>query len=86
MRATILLLFAAALGAQQPVPRPHGPYADREGWVCYRGETVESAKRVQCACKMPCENDGVEDRACLTYCASQKCVCHLDENCGHAHR
>ena len=80
-----LLLLAAALMQTAPNPN-HGPYADRDGWICYKGETVETAKRVHCACKEKCENDGLEDHACQTYCASQKCLCHVDSShCGHVH-
>ena len=74
MRLAILFLLTT-LAAQTP----HGPYADKEGWVCYRGETKADYKRVQCFCKAPCENDGMEDKACMTYCTSPKCVCHTDE-------
>lgn len=83
MRVVVLVLVAiVSLSAQSPAPT-HGPYADKDGgtWVCHRGATVERAKRVQCGCKAPCDNDGMEDRACLTYCTSPKCQCHLDEAC-----
>lgn len=84
MRALVPLFVAFALGVQSPAQRPHGPYADREGWVCHQGDTVEKAKRVHCACKAPCENGGHEDHGCLTYCTSPKCLCHLDSSCDHA--
>lgn len=61
----------------------HGPYADKEGWVCYYGPTREDAKRVHCECKSKCDNDGMEDKTCMTYCTSPKCQCHLDSNCEH---
>lgn len=85
MRALLPLIVALTLGVQTPAPSPHGPYADRDGWVCHQGETVERAKRVHCGCKPRCENDGQEDRGCLTYCTSPKCQCHLDDSCDHAH-
>lgn len=81
MRALLLVLLAAVTITAQAGQRPHGPYADREGWHCHQGETVERAKRVHCACKMPCDNDGMEDRTCQTYCTSPKCLCHVDESC-----
>lgn len=81
MRVLLLALVVLASVAQAPA---HGPYADKPGWVCYRGETVESAKRVHCACKAPCDNEGREDASCQTYCVSKdKCMCHLDECEGH---
>lgn len=91
MRALILLLGLSALALQAQAPRPqppppplingHGPYSGREGWFCYQGDTVEDKKRVHCACKAPCENDGMEDRTCLTHCTSRQCLCHTDEAC-----
>lgn len=77
------IVFLAALAAGQTLPN-HGPYADKPGWVCYRGETVERAKRVQCGCHLRCAQDGtpVEDPTCQTYCvAKEKCLCHTDEAC-----
>jgi hypothetical protein len=82
MRAWLVVVAVAGLGVQDPAPRPHGPYADRDGWVCHQGDTVDRAKRVHCWCKMPCDNDGVEDRRCQTYCAGLKCLCHTDSSCG----
>lgn len=80
MRALGLLLLALAFQAP-PSPLPHGPYADRDGWVCYYGPTREAQKRVHCECKSRCDNDGMEDKSCLTYCTSPKCQCHLDDSC-----
>ena len=66
-----IVLFAFAL--QTPTPTPgHGPYANREGWHCYKGNTEERFKLVQCACKQICDVDGDgnmttrEDGACQT--------------------
>lgn len=68
------------LQTQQPRPDPnHGPYANRPGWFCHREQTAEKAKRVHCACKAKCDNDNMEDRACMTFCGSDQCLCHIDE-------
>jgi hypothetical protein len=82
----IVLTFTAAIAAQTP----HGPYADKPGWVCYRGETLDQYKRVHCDCKPPCENEGREDVSCQVYCVphdeqARRCLCHIDESC-ESHR
>jgi len=88
MKRLLLLLLALSGLAMQSTPPPEGPYAHRDGWVCYKGETREDVapghpKRVHCDCKSRCENDGIEDKTCMTYCTSPKCVCHEDSECGH---
>lgn len=81
------LLLAIALQSIGVRPAPgEGPYAHKEGWHCYKGNTEEKYKLVQCACKQICDEDGNarDDGACLTYCGSKQCLCHVDEDeCHH---
>ena len=57
----MLVLLVAAVAAQgQPAPlQPgHGPYANRPGWKCYRGEHREDRKLAHCACELHCDEQG----------------------------
>jgi len=74
----LLLLMTGALLAQDS---NHGPYANVPGATCWRRETIAEQKQYHCDCKMMCENNGMEDRSCLTFCGSNQCICHADETC-----
>jgi hypothetical protein len=83
-KLSLLLLLLVAQDVQVGTP-PDGPYAHKEGYVCWRqpDQVWEGKHFVKCSCKMSACNMGevMETSDCLTYCGDKQCVCHADEAC-----
>jgi hypothetical protein len=98
----LLLQLAFPVVPMPPVPVPpaifvqayaDGPYANRDGWTCWKLDTSEATQTVHCDCVMRCDAFGnrMEDAwngvtGCQTYCAPRDatkphCRCHGDEQC-----
>lgn len=60
-----------------------GRWAHVTGHVCWRGEDQLDSPIIKhaCSCKMLCPWSTRPNADCVTYCATEQCLCHPDEAC-----
>ena len=87
MRFLLILVLLGMLQSTDDVPSHapgDGPYAHKEGHVCWKAPDIEEEKKHHCECKLVCDNNGNPrdgEKNCVTFCGSKQCLCHADEGC-----